>query len=103
VRGDVDAVVPLGVLIQVEGVRPSVWGDLPVISETSRCRLAGADVGAKKPIIDEASGAEGVGIVGEQGVNGLDVVDIGVDEFSTRRGGFGVLKLLLDLGPVVGF
>jgi hypothetical protein len=80
VAGDVDAVLPCGVLVQVECVGLAVRGDLPRVGEAIGGGLPGAKVPADEWVVEQVDDLNGVRVLGEEGVDGLDVAQVGVDK-----------------------
>jgi hypothetical protein len=89
--------MPLRVLVQMKGVRPAIRRYLPKIGKTGWGWLACAHIPTDQPIVEETGGSIGVSIIGNERMNRLNVVDVGVDEGSPRRGGLGISQLLLEL------
>ena len=97
VSGDVNAVVPFGVLVQVERIGALVIGDFPVIGQAGWAWASRADIATDQLLVDQAHRCQRGTIVRNQGMDGLDVVHIGVDERATGRCGLGVAHFLHEL------
>ena len=53
-----DAVVPLGVLVEVKGVGATVRGNVPIVGQTVRRGTARAQIATDEAVVDESDDAQ---------------------------------------------
>ena len=85
-RGDVRAIVPAGLRVQVEGIGAAIGSDFPEVGQPGRRWLSGEDVGSDELLIEQINNSEGILVVGEEWVNSLNVAGVGVNEGAAGGG-----------------
>ena len=98
VGGDVDAVMPLGIFVEVKRVGHVVRGDLPGVGQAGRGGLPGAHVAANEPARRPDRRPRWSLFFCQERMHGLDISRVGIDKRAPRRLRLGVPELLDQLG-----